>query len=73
MRLRKPLPIVTGKRAFACPRHDAQMSLAHRHYMPEQHETTMEDSVGIGVWFCYVGRGYWWEDGQRWFRLTITP
>jgi hypothetical protein len=65
MRLRNPKPIDPGPKAFNCPRHDSRMTLADRH--------VLEDSVGVGIWHCQTGKGYWWEDGREWFRLTVTP
>ena len=73
MRLHNPKPIVHGPSAFHCPRHAVDMTLAGRHFIPEKHHQSAFDDVGIGVWACPEGGGYWWEDGFEWFRLTVTP
>ena len=73
MRLHNPKPIDLGREAFHCPRHGVDMSLARHQTMPEKHQQSALDGAGIGIWHCPTGGGYWWEDGEEWFRLTVTP
>ncbi len=46
------------------------MTLAKRYSLPYEVDP---EGIGIGIWHCWIGNGYWWEDGHVWFRLTVTP